>query len=638
MCGICGVFQVDGELRRVVPPEVLDRMTDSMTHRGPNDRGTYASPGAAIGARRLSIVDVAGGHQPVSNEDGTIWASQNGELYNHVELRGPLEADGHVLRSRCDTEVLPHLYERYGTSFPKLLRGKFGLALWDERRRRGVVARDRLGVKPIYHARAGDLLVFGSELKAVLASGLFAPELDYDAIDAYLTFGFVPGPATLLKGISKLEPGHLLVVEDGAVRDEAYWEYPHPRVDRRLTTEEYEEGLLEQLDEAVRLRLMSDVPLGAMLSGGLDSSLVVALMARHMDEPVKTFSIGFAEAGSESELGDARRVSRLFGTDHRELELSFLDGTVAIDDLLWHLDEPIADISGLGFLALSKLASEHVTVALSGQGADELLGGYKKHRAAALVRSALRVPGSRAAAALLAPHGPARSRRALETLAAPDAVARLIAMSGHVDASTRASLYRGALAGPDGDAAAAAVRRCLGDVADEPLAATLHVDAQLALPDSMLLYFDRASMAHSLEVRVPFLDHELVEYCARIPVGLKVRRQTTKYVLKRAARRLLPDEIVDKRKLGFFRPAFGGWLRAQLQAGVGDYLLGPAPRYAEFLDRDAVERLARSQLRGERADTYLLLAILMLEVWLATYLPRAGAAAAPARERVVVPA
>ena len=308
---------------------------------------------------------------------------QNGELYNHLDIRERLGAAGHSFTSRCDTEILPHLYEEHGADLASQLRGKFGLAVWDGQRRRAVIARDRLGVKPLYYARVGDLVVFASELKSLLASGLVGDALDYEAIDSYLTFGFFPAPATPLAGVSKLMPGHSLVVDRDGVRVAQYWAYPEPAPRPERSLEETMEGLLEGLEESVRLRLMSDVPLGAMLSGGLDSSLIVALMARNMSEPVKTFSVGFVEDADKNELADARLVADAFGADHHELELSVSDAAVDLSELTWFLDEPLADLSALGFLALSELAARHVTVALSGQGADELLGGYAKHKAAA---------------------------------------------------------------------------------------------------------------------------------------------------------------------------------------------------------------------------------------------------------------
>jgi asparagine synthase (glutamine-hydrolysing) len=625
MCGICGVIQIGGEPRSVVAPEVLDRMTDAMTHRGPNDRGTYRADGVALGVRRLSIVDVEAGHQPFANETGDIWAVQNGELYNHGDVRRELASIGHTFRTRCDTEILPHLYERHGTRLAEHLRGKFAVAVWDERRRIAIVARDRLGVKPLYYAQADDLLIFASELKSLLSSGLVGDDLDHEAIDSYLTFGFFPGPATPLAGVSKLLPGHSLIVDQETLRIEQYWSYPLPTPDSKRSVEDTIDGLLGGLEEAVRLRLMSDVPLGAMLSGGLDSSLVVALMARNMSKPVKTFSVGFHEDGDRNELADARLVAGALGTEHHELELSISDATIDLVDLVWHLDEPLADLSALGFLALSELASRHVTVALSGQGADELLGGYAKHQAAAAAGHWRRVPRpARGAATALATRGPRRLRRAARTLAASDSVERLLAMSGKLDDRLRTRLLLGPLAELDGQAARRAVTARLNGVHDDPLPATLYIDAQLALVDDMLHYFDRASMAHSLEVRVPFLDHEFVEYCATIPAALKVRRMKTKYVLKRAARGLIPNQIIDKPKIGFFASSVDRWFSAQTDGVISDYLLAPAPRYGEFIDRAVVAELVARHAPGANAsEGRLLLSLLMLEVWLSECLPRA---------------
>jgi asparagine synthase (glutamine-hydrolysing) len=612
-------------------------MTDAMTHRGPNDRGTYAADGVALGVRRLSIVDVEAGHQPFANEDGSIWAVQNGELYNHDDVRARLAGRGHRFQTRCDTEIIPHVYEDAGTAFPELLRGKFGLALWDGRERRAVIARDRLGVKPLYYAETGDLLVFASELKSLLASGLVSTELDYEAIDAFLTLGFVPGPMTPLVAVRKLMPGHRLIVDPTGVRTEAYWQYPEP-APVEMSLAEAGEGLLAHLEESVRLRLMSDVPLGAMLSGGIDSSVIVALMARHMSEPVKTFSVGFAEAGAGNELADARFVAEHFGTEHHELELSFAEQTVDLAELVWFMDEPLADLSSLGFLALSQLAAREVTVALSGQGADELLGGYRKHRAAAIAGAWSHLPRPlRVAGAAALRRGPSRFGRAARTLAAADPAERLLAMSGRLDAGLRRELVRGPLAELDGATALQAVREQLGDLRAGPLPAALYLDARLGLVDDMLHYFDRASMAHSLEVRVPFLDHRVVEYCATIPSRYKVRRLETKHVLKQAVRGLIPDRVIDKPKIGFFHNAVDAWFRAQTRGAISDYLLGPNPRYAEMLDRREVERLVKDHAAGtDTGNGRALLSVLLLEVWLSSYLPRSLSTPAPSRESATV--
>jgi asparagine synthase (glutamine-hydrolysing) len=640
MCGICGVVQVGGERREVVAPHLLDHMTDVMTHRGPNDRGTYAAPGIALGVRRLSIVDVEGGHQPVASEDESVWAIQNGELYNHDQLREELRRDGHRFRTRCDTEILPHSYERWGERFPEKLRGKFGIAVWDDRNRRAVLARDRLGVKPLYYAACNDLVVFASELKSLLASGLVEPTLDYSAIDAYLTFGFFPGPWTPLAGVSKLMPGHVLTIDSSGVRSTPYWRYPSPAVDAQRGRKESAEGLIEKLEEAVRLRLMSDVPIGAMLSGGIDSSLVVALMAKHMAEPVKTFSVGFVEDGDSNELADARLVAEQFGTDHHELELSIFDADVSIEDLVWHIDEPLADLSSLGLLALCEVATRHVTVGLSGQGADELLAGYTKHRAAAFASMWRRLPPPlRQLGTAFRNVGPAQMRRMSRALAAGDAADRLVAMSGKLSPTLKTSLFRGPLASLDGTAAREAVLARLNGAVDDPLPTTLFIDGQLALVDDMLHYFDRASMAHSLELRVPFLDHELVEYCATIPPSWKATPFATKRLLKEAARGVIPDRIIDKRKIGFFAGSVDRWFQAQSETLVKEHLLASDARYREFLDPGAVEQLVRDHASaGDRAIGSLLLSILMLEIWLSTYVPRALAAPAPAATPVHISA
>jgi asparagine synthase (glutamine-hydrolysing) len=505
----------------------------------------------------------------------------------------------------------------------------FGIAVWDEPRRRLVLARDRLGIKPLYHARVGDRVVFASELKALLASGLIDVQLDYTAIDTYLTLGYFPAPMTPLAGVSKLLPGHTLVVDED-VTEVPFWRFPVPDP-QPMSMHDAAEQLAEKLDEAVRLRLMSDVPLGAMLSGGLDSSLIVALMARHMSQPVKTFSVGFAE-DRHSELADAREVAAHLGADHTELELSFHDAALTIDELVWHLDEPVADLSPLGFHALCGVAVRDVTVALSGQGADELLGGYRKHRAAATLDRIARLPRpARAGIAGIAAHGPDWSRRAARALRSDDPVSMLMAMSADLQEGETARLRRGPLAGMvGGEAARDVITARLDGASGGRLPVTLYLDAQLALADLMLHYFDRNSMAHSLEVRVPFIDHELVELCARIPPELKVRRGTTKAVLRQVARGILPDRIIDKPKVGFFVSASEEWLRSQLGGPLGDELADER-RCDEFLDRDAVDALIQSfQDGGATAPrARAVLSVVMLESWLRSYVPRALSQAVP---------
>jgi asparagine synthase (glutamine-hydrolysing) len=626
MCGIAGAFRLDGIGSPALPEHVLRRMTDVMAYRGPDDAGFVNVDGCSLGARRLSIIDVAGGHQPFGDEHGRVWAAQNGEIYNHVALREELQARGHVLRSRCDTEVLPHLYQDHGPAMAERLRGMFAVAVWDREARRGALIRDRLGIKPLYYALTEDMVVFGSELKCILASGLVGEELDPEALSAYLTLGYVPGPMTPLRQVRKLGPGERLVVENGAARVERWWSYPAPEPDPTpRSADEWAEIVLDKLDESVRLRLMSDVPLGAMLSGGLDSSLIVALMAKHMGEPVKTFAVGFA--GEDSELPDARRVAEACGADHHELEVEMGTSREDLSKLIWHLDEPLADLSALGFLPLCELARSKVTVALTGQGADELFGGYRKHRVASLAGAWDRVPGPlRAAAGSALRLAPGRAGRLADALQARDPVTRLLASSAFVHGELRADLYGGALAEHAGAAQAVLDGRLSGAPGRGPLESALYLDARLGLVDDMLTYFDRASMACSLEVRVPFLDHELVELCARIPAHHKVRGLQGKHVLRLAARRHVPEFVLEKRKRGFFNEAVGGWVGAEGGALVDELLLDPNPAYGAVLERDTVARAVGEWRGGRGGNANLLLGLMMLELWLREYLPRASAA------------
>ena len=595
-----------------------------MRHRGPDDAGYHVGDRVAIGVRRLSIIDVADGHQPFANERGTVVAAQNGELYNHEEIRRRLERDGHVFTSRCDTEILPHLYEAKGDDMPQSLLGMFAFAVWDAERRRALLVRDRLGKKPLYYAEVGDVLIFGSEMKAILASGLVPTDLDLEALDLLLALGFVPGPRTLLSHVRKLLPGHRLVVDHDRVKVEQYWEYPRAGAEQLSRSEsEWEEELIDLLRDAVRLRLMSDVPLGAMLSGGLDSSLIVALMAAESTRPVQTFSVGFSGT-PDNELPAARETARALGAEHHELELS-LDDPVDLEALIWSLDEPIADLSAIGFAALSQLTARHVTVALSGQGADELLAGYDRYRQVAAIERWSRAPASvrRAVSAAAAVVGPARIRRGTAAAAADDpVVAGTIARSEWLE-TVRARSARGGLE----DVRPSLLEMALADRLDgaprHGLARTLVLDGQLSLVDDMLHYFDRTSMASSLEVRVPFLDHRLVELCARMPVSLKLSRGTTKAILRSVARGLVPDTVLNRPKVGFFSSAVGHWFDQQVGSEIVDRLLDPEAHFAAYVDQKEVEQLLRRT--GSYRSSKLLLTLLMLEVWLASYLPRATA-------------
>ncbi len=618
MCGICGIA---GARPAELPldHDALGRMTDSIVHRGPDEAGDWIEPGVALGMRRLSIIDVQGSHQPVVNEDGRIRAVFNGEIFNFETLRRTLIQRGHRLLTNGDGETIVHLYEEFGIDFVRHLRGMFAIALWDRERRRLVLARDRMGVKPLYYARTARGLAFGSEVKALIAGGLIEPQLDSMAAELFLAHGFVPGPRTLFAGVRKLAPASVLVWQEGRVVDERpYWTPWDGDAPASGRWEEDQEVLLDLLREAVRARMISDVPLGVMLSGGLDSSLIATLMAEHSTRPVQTFSIGFAEDGAANELDDARFVANRIGAEHHEMTTSATDHPGLLDDALWHLEEPIADISCLGFLLLSELARKNVTVALSGQGADELLGGYRKHEIASLASAARFAPAPfrRAVGAFgrLAPRG-STFQRGLLAVTTDDAATRLLAMSRVVQQHERPRLLSAEFMDPAAEHEIAGVIRAhLPPISQTPLGETLHLDTRLALVDNMLLYFDKMSMAHSLEVRVPFMDHDVVSFCSRLPDSRRVWRLRRKELLRRASRGLIDDAIIDKRKRGFFHSALTTWLTVHHEGLVQETLLDGRTLARGQYRPEAVRRLIAAGPHDKKASQCLF-SLLLLERW-----------------------
>lgn len=620
MCGICGVAGVDPERPPLATPQ-LRAMMDVVAHRGPDDEGIHIAPGVALGFRRLSIIDLATGAQPLANEDGGVTTIFNGEIYNFRELRADLAARGHRFETSGDAETIVHLYEELGARFPERLRGMFAIAIWDAERNRLVLARDRLGVKPLYVAAGPHGVAFASEVKSLVAGGVVRPALDPVAAELFLAWGFVPGPRTLFAGVSKLPPATATVYERGRLVEELrYWTPPEPRPDqgkRDFSTDQAE--LMELLRRSVRDRMVSDVPLGVMLSGGLDSSLIAALMTEASSAPVKTFSIGFAEDSAANELGDARHVAQRLGSDHHELLTSAVDHPELLDEVLWHLEEPIADLSSLGFLLLSRLARESVTVALSGQGADELLGGYRKHQVAAASGLVARAPGALAtglrAVAGLAPAG-STTQRGLMALGAPDPVERLLAMSRVLQAHERSSLLtREFMLGTAEEEIRAVVRAHLNGRERTVLGETLHLDAELALVDNMLLYFDKISMAASLEVRVPFMDHDVVGFCTALPDARRVWRLRRKELLKRASRGLVDDHIIDKQKRGFFHSALGAWLRVHREELLSQTLLDARARERGLYRPEAVAQLVTDAGDQGKKLGQSVMSLFLLERW-----------------------
>jgi asparagine synthase (glutamine-hydrolysing) len=577
-----------------------------------------------MGMRRLAIIDLATGRQPISNEDGSIWIVFNGEIYNYRELRELLLARGHKLRTRTDTETIAHLYEDEGERCVDRLRGMFAFAIWDRRERRLFLARDRVGKKPLHYALAGRTLVFGSEIKSLLQYSVVKREINLQAISDFLSFGYVPDPATAFTGVRKLPPGHTLTFKDGLINLRRYWDFDYSGHQgglgeqggrgREQPEEAYVERLRELIAESVRLRLESDVPLGAFLSGGIDSSVVVAMMAREMK--VKTFSIGFSDAGFD-ELRYARIAARYFGSDHHEFVVT-PDVCRLVEEIVWHHDEPFADVSSVPTYVVSKMAREHVTVALSGDGGDEVFGGYERYVIDRRRRRYERIPSFLRRALLRAsralPQG-AYGKRFLRNIALEPA-ARYVDSVTYFDRDSQLNLFsedaRRAIAGYD--PARRFERTFALPVARSRLERLLYLDSKTYLPGDILVKVDRMSMANSLETRAPLLDHRLIEFAQTIPASFKLRGLETKYILKRAAEGLIPDEIINRPKQGFDVP-IRGWFNRELREMLDDTLNDRRARERGDFNHRAVMAILDEHRRGVRDHSRRLWSLLVLELW-----------------------
>jgi asparagine synthase (glutamine-hydrolysing) len=635
MCGIAGTLSFDPD--RPAQRELLARMSGALAHRGPDDSGIRCDGPVGLVHRRLSIIDLSpAGHQPMSNEDGTVWIVFNGEIYNFQSLRPALEARGHRFRSQTDTEVILHLYEELGPDCVEPLRGMFAFAIWDAPRRRLLLARDRLGKKPLCYQVDDQALRFASEVKAILQDPAVEARPDPRGIAEYLTFGYVTGASSAFQGIRRLPPAHRLVWEGGQLRVERYWRLRRGGKAARSEAE-WGEGIRAHLEEAVRLRLISDVPLGAFLSGGVDSSAVVAMMRRVSSGPVKTFSIGFAEAEYD-ELRYARLAAERYGTEHHELVVR-PDAMAVLPKLAWHFDEPFGDSSAVPTYYVAEMTRQHVTVALNGDAGDESFGGYERYVAQRLAGRLDRLPGARALRGLLGgvgrllPRGAprrspiSRARRLLEGLAeTPER--RYARWFCQFHGERRATLLRPEFRRAAGETDELAPLLAAFRESDAPDAgdATLGVDTELYLPDDLLVKVDIASMAHALEARSPFLDHVFMEYAATIPFDLKVRGRTTKAVLKRALIDLLPEPILTRPKMGFGVP-IDHWLRHELRDLATETLLAPRALQRGYFQPETVRRLLDEHVRGVAGWHYPLWTLLMLELWHRTYIDGDGALA-----------
>lgn len=641
MCGIVG--KVNRDPRRPVDAELIRKMQRCIVHRGPDEEGTWLEAPVGFGFQRLAIIDLAAGHQPMANEDGSVRVVFNGEIYNFPELREKLLAKGHAFTTHSDTETLVHGWEEWGTDLPRRLRGMFAFAVWDARRRTLFLARDRAGKKPLYwaHLRPGtpdECLLFASELKSILADPLFERSLDLEALSHYLTYQYVPHPWSIFEQARKLPPAHWLLWHDGQVRTERYWSLSYePK--QSLTEEEAVEQTLAELDEAVRIRLMSEVPLGCFLSGGLDSSAVVAMMRRHVTGELRTFSIGFREE-AYNELPYARQVAERFATRHEEFIVE-PDALECLGALAWHFDEPFADSSAIPTYYLARMTRRHVTVALNGDGGDESFAGYARYNGFPLINRYRRLPrpvrwlanGPLQAASALLPGAVKLELLAWLNQATLESEERLYTQSmvmfrRYQKPRLFAPEHRALLAGPAGDSEALTEAVMTDGAARALVDKMMHADIELYLPGALLPKVDRMTMAHSVEGRSPFLDHKLMEFAARLPAGIKFREGRLKHLLKQAMLRFFPAEFLDRPKQGFGVP-IGDWFRGELRELTEEMLLGARARGRGLFDPRYVRRLVDHHMTGRQNNQYRLWTLIMFEAWARTFLDRPDPLAGP---------
>ena len=626
MCGICGWYNHSSH--EPADADLLRRATDTLTHRGPDSGDVFIDGPVALGHRRLSIIDLSTGDQPMSTPDGEITIVYNGELYNHRELRAELEARGHVYTTRSDTETLLHLYREYGADMFARMNGMWAFALWDRPRRRLLLARDRIGIKPLYYSMAGGRLSFASELKALLALPWIPREIDRRALAEYCTTLYVGAPQCILAGVRQLLPGEMLLFENGEATERPYWSALDHLEETRDDRATMEARIRELLTSSVKYRLESDVPLGAFLSGGIDSTLIVSLMKQLVDGPVSTFSIGFHGPGLFNELPYAEETARRLGTKHHTFTVGPEELLAALPAMIAQLDEPFADSSSLPVYYVSKLAREHVTVILSGDGGDEVFGGYNKYLGEHYFEKLMRIPGPLREGivvpllrALPESRGSAlleRFRQAKKLLRGHgrDAVGRYLSWLEQFDASMRAELFsdkvKRELAGYDPTAplreawAAGAVR--------DPTTGALVADLVRGLPGDMLTKVDRMSMCHALEVRVPFLDYRLVEYALSLPASVKLEGTNTKAILKSAFRDLLPPDVLHRPKHGFDIP-MGHWLKHELRPWAEELFSRENVARRGWFNPDYVQRIWHEHLTNRREHNLTLWILLVFELW-----------------------
>jgi asparagine synthase (glutamine-hydrolysing) len=622
MCGICGIYGATG-----LPEDaraLTKAMCDVIVHRGPDDDGFYADGPVSLGMRRLSIIDLATGRQPIRNEDGTIWVVYNGEIFNFPRLKPDLQSRGHAFYTNADTEVIVHLYEEYGEDFVQKLNGMFAVALWDGRRKKLVLARDRLGIKPLHYAWDGERLLFASEIKSLLRAGI-SREIDLESMSRYFTFEYVPAPDSIFKAVRKLLPGHLMTVQDGRAELRRYWDVHYAETKIKPRDEaEYAEEIASRLRESVRMRLLSDVPLGVFLSGGIDSSTVTALMSETASGRIKTFSIGFKEKTFD-ELDYARMVAERFATEHTEFVVDSTQVAGLVPVLMGYLDEPLADASIIPTYVISKLARKHVTVALAGDGGDELFGGYDTYKAYKVARLYRTIPGF-LRKGLIGPavrRLPASDRRLsfefkakkfIDGAEHPPEIANTLWWGAYTPARKDKLFTAELRARLAGDPFAPIAAQAAFTKAADPLDRLAYLDLKLYLQDDLLVKVDRMSMANSLEIRTPFLDYTFVEFAATIPSALKLKGFQAKSILKKALASRLPKEILTKKKIGFDIP-LGPWIRRELRDFVLDTLAPSRLRRHGFFDEAYVRTILDEHLAGSHNHRQLLWPLIIFQFW-----------------------
>ena len=620
MCGICGVFNLQsGE---PVSRDLIAQMTDLISHRGPDESGMYLNGPVGLGSTRLSIIDLSNGHQPMSNETGDVWIVFNGEIWNYKALRKEFLEKGHRFRTNSDTETIIHAYEEYGVDCIAHLHGMFGLAIWDVTRRRLLLARDRVGKKPLYYTRVDGNLVFASEIKSLLCHPQVKRRADVQALADFLSVRYVPGPATLFANISKVLPGHLILFENGEIKEHCYWDFTFGKTEDH-PVEDYIQGIRQHINRAVEERLMADVPLGAMLSGGVDSSIITGIMSQLMNEPVKTFAVGFDVPGY-SELPYARLVAQHFGTEHHDLIVKCSDLSAYWPLLTWHRDEPVSEPSDIGVYLVSKLAKQYVKVVLSGEGGDELFAGYPKYIVDWLARYYQILPApmrDQLISPLLErlPYNMRKLKMTARALSQP-APERWMNWFGVFNGQLKNNLLSASTkASVDNDSSQAFRRWLEKNPQRDDLSSMLYLDTKIWLPDNLLMKGDKMTMAASLESRIPLLDYKLIEFAASIPSHIKVKPFKTKYLLKRAYADFLPESILTRKKMGFNVP-ISNWFRGEQRNLITRLLLSERARSRGFLSNEFVASLLSDHLEGRTQYGNQLFILASLELWFRVFI------------------